>query len=585
MTHEKKLMTGDEAVARGAWEAGVKVAAAYPGTPSTEILENVAKYDEIYAEWAPNEKVALEVSGGAAIAGVRALACMKHVGLNVAADPLMTLTYTGTNRGLVIVCADDPGMHSSQNEQDNRNYAKFAKIPMFEPANSQEALDMTKAAFELSEEFDTPVLVRITTRVCHGKSPVVVGERVEVETKTFERNPQKYVMIPAHARKRHVTIEERLLKLKEHADTTSWNRVIEGAGKVGIISSGVASQYALEVIPDASFLLIGMSHPLPEKMIRDFAASVEKLYVIEELEPYIEEYVKTLGIEIIGKDAFPRCGELNPELIRMGLTGEKIPESRIPENTPIPMRPPVLCPGCPHRGFFHVAKKNKVFVTGDIGCYTLSVLPPLSMMDTCICMGASISGAIGFSKALAEQDPEKRVIAVLGDSTFMHSGITGLMDVVYNKARVVVCVLDNRTTAMTGHQEHPGTGFTIKGEPTHMVNIAEVARALGVKHVHEVDPFNIEETDKAMQECLALDEPSVMVVKRACALKVRDTDFALSTIRQDICKKCGSCLKIGCPAIIKKDDVFMIDRGMCYGCGICRQVCPFDAIEATENTV
>ena len=582
MVVTKKMMTGDEAVARGAWEAGVKVASAYPGTPSTEILENIALYDEIYAEWAPNEKVALEVAGGAAIAGVRAIASMKHVGLNVAADPFMTLSYTGVERGLVIVCADDPGMHSSQNEQDNRAYARFAKVPMFEPADSQEALDMTKRAFEVSEEYDTPVLIRLTTRVCHGKSPVALGERTEVETKHFVRNTQKYVMIPGHARKRHVIVEERALRLKELSEKTGVNRVIEGSKDIGVITSGAASQYAMDVLPDASFLVLGMTYPLPDDMIRDFAAHVEKLYVIEELEPYIEEQVKILGIEVTGKDVLPRCGELNPELIRAGILGVEPAVSKVPEDIPIPMRPPVLCAGCPHRGFFHVVRKNKLFVTGDIGCYTLSVLPPLATMDTCICMGASISGAIGFSKAFEDQ-PGKKVVAVLGDSTFMHSGLTGLMNVVYNKANVITCVLDNRTTAMTGHQEHPGTGYTVKGEPTHKVDIAEVARTLGVEHVFEVDPYNIEQTENALKECIKIDAPSVMVVKRACALKVRNAGFALSVIKQDKCMKCGSCLKIGCPAIIKKNDVYMIDKSMCYGCGICRQVCPFDAIEAIEE--
>jgi len=581
MQDTRKLMTGDEAVARGAWEAGVKVAAAYPGTPSTEILENIALYDEIYAEWAPNEKVALEVAGNAAIAGVRAIASMKHVGLNVAADPLMTLSYTGIGRGLVVVSADDPGMHSSQNEQDNRYYAKFAKIPMFEPADSAEALEMTKEAFAVSEEYDTPVLIRMTTRICHGKSPVVLGERAEVETREFERDTAKYVMIPGHARRRHVLVEERTGRLKELSEKSRWNRVIEGSENIGVITSGVASRYVMEVIPEASFLVLGMTFPLPEKMIRDFASRVGKLYVVEELEPYIEEQVKMLGIEATGKDVLPRCGELNPELIRKGLTGEEPPTSRIPGDIPIPMRPPVLCPGCPHRGFFHVAKKNKLFVTGDIGCYTLSVLPPLATMDTCICMGASISGAIGFAKAFEDQ-PGKKVIAALGDSTFMHSGLTGLMDTVYNKANVITCVLDNRTTAMTGHQEHPGTGFTVKGEPTHMVDIGEVARALGVKQVYEVDPYNLEETESALKKCLDTDEPSVLVVKRACALRVRDPGFALSVINQDKCRKCGSCLKIGCPAIVMKDDVYMIDKSLCYGCGICRQVCPFEAIEAIE---
>ncbi len=577
MSQIKKLMTGDEAVARGAWEAGVKVAAAYPGTPSTEILENIALYNEVYAEWSPNEKVALEVAGTAAIAGVRAIVSMKHVGLNVAADPFMTLAYTGINRGFVIVCADDPGMHSSQNEQDNRFYAKFAQVPLFEPATSQEALDMTKEAFAVSENFDTPVLLILTTRICHGKSPVTLGERTEVEPKEFVRNPAKYVMIPGHARKRHFIMLERLGKLADLSDNSPFNRIVKGNGKVGIISSGIASQYAMEIMPDADFLLLGMTYPLPEQLIRRFAANVEKLYVIEELEPYIEEQIKALGIKVIGKNVFPRYGELNPELVRRGLTGVNLAPSRIPEDIPIPIRPPVLCPGCSYRGFFHIVKKNKLYVTGDIGCYTLSVLPPLSSMDTTICMGASISGAIGFAKAF-EYQHGKKAIAVIGDSTFLHSGITGLMDAVYNKANIITCVLDNRTTAMTGHQDHPGTGFTIKGEPTHAVDIAEIAKALGVKYVYEVDPYNLEETDSVIKSCMEVDGPSVIVVKRVCALKCTDADFSLSMVSQAECQKCDDCLKIGCPAIIKKDDVVMVDKGMCYGCGICRQVCPFDAI-------
>lgn len=581
MALDTALLTGDEAVARGAWEAGVKVAAAYPGTPSTEILENIALYDEIYAEWSPNEKVALEVAGNAAIAGVRSIAAMKHVGLNVAADPFMTLSYTGIGRGLVVVCCDDPGMHSSQNEQDNRFYAPFAKVPMLEPADSQDALDMTKEAFPLSEEYDTPVLVRLTTRISHGKSPVTLGTRTEVETSAFERNTRKYVMIPAHARKRHVQVEERTFRLSELSEKSPFNRMIGGSKDFGIITSGVASQYALEVLPEASFLILGMTNPLPKELIRTFAASVKKLFVVEELEPYLEDQIRTLGIEVTGKEVFPRCGELNPELIREGLTGEKPSPTRLTADDTIPMRPPVLCPGCPHRGFFHIARKNKVFVTGDIGCYTLSVLPPLEIMDTCICMGASISGGIGFAKAFEDQ-PGKKVIAALGDSTFLHSGLTGLMDTVYNKANVITCILDNRTTAMTGHQDHPGTGFTIKGEPTHTVDLAEIARALGIKHVYEVDPYNLEQTDEVMKTCLALSEPSVMIVKRACALKVRDADFALSVVDQEACTKCYACLKVGCPAIIKKEDTILINRGMCYGCGICRQVCPFDAITPIE---
>ncbi len=457
MVKTRKLLTGNEAIARGAWEAGVKVAAAYPGTPSTEILENIARYDEVYAEWSPNEKVALEVAGNAAIAGVRSIVSMKHVGLNVAADPLMTFSYTGIGRGFVIVCADDPGMHSSQNEQDNRLYAPFAKIPLLEPADSHEALVMVKNAFEISETYDTPVLVILTTRICHGKSPVGLNDREEVQTKEFVRDTAKYVMIPGHARKRHVLVEKRAEKLAELSEKSPFNRIIRGQGKIGIITSGAASQYAREIMPDADFLLLGMTWPVPEKLIREFAASVDRLFVVEELEPYIEDHIRCLGIEVTGKAVFPRCGELSPELVRKGLTGTALSPTKIPQDVSLPVRPPVLCAGCPHRGFFHIIKKNKLYVTGDIGCYTLSVLPPLTSMDTCICMGASISGAIGFTKAFEDQ-PGKKVVAVLGDSTFMHSGMTGLMDAVYNKSNVITCVLDNRTTAMTGHQDHPGSG-------------------------------------------------------------------------------------------------------------------------------
>lgn len=581
MSIQKKLLTGDEAVARGVWEAGAKVAAAYPGTPSTEILENIALFDEVYCEWSPNEKVALEVAGSASIAGVRAFAAMKHVGLNVAADPFMTLSYTGVGRGLVIACADDPGMHSSQNEQDNRYYALFGKVPMLEPSDSQEALDMTKEAFRISEEYDTPVLLILTTRVCHGKSPVVLGDREEVETKQFARNTAKYVMVPGHARKRHVFIEERTKKLAELSELIRFNRVVKGSNGIGIITSGISAHYAHEVMPEASFLILGMTNPIPERKIAAFANAVDTLYVIEELEPFLENQIKAMGFEVIGKDVFPRCGELNPELVRKGLTGVEPSTPKVPANIPIPMRPPVLCPGCPHRGFFQMVNKNKLYVTGDIGCYTLSVLPPLSSMDTCICMGASISGAVGFTKAFEDQ-PGKKVVAALGDSTFMHSGLTGVLDAVYNKANIIVCVLDNRTTAMTGHQEHPGTGFTIKGEPTHRADIADICRGLGVNHVYEVDPYDLDQTDEALKTCMDLGEPSVIVVKRACALKVRDADFALSVVNQEKCRKCNACLKIGCPAIVRRDEVIMVDKSMCYGCGICRQVCPFDAIEPIE---
>ena len=581
MPEVKVMMSGNEAIARGAWEAGVKVAAAYPGTPSTEIMENVALYDDIYSEWSPNEKVALEVVSGASIGGVRALAAMKHVGLNVAADPLMTLAYTGVNGGLVIISADDPGMHSSQNEQDNRNYAAFARIPLLQPSNSQEALDMTKAAFDISEQYDTPVLVIPTTRICHGKSPVTLSDRVDVPNKPYERTPRKYVMVPANGRRRHAVVDQRESKLLELSEATELNREIEGSGDIGIITSGVASQYALEIMPNAHYLLLGMPWPLPEQKIRKFAAKVKKLIVIEELEPFLEDRIRAMGIEVTGKALFPRLGELNPELVRKGLTGVEPTPSPVPKDVTIPMRPPVLCAGCPHRGLFSILRKHKFIISGDIGCYTLGALPPLSSMDTCICMGASVSGAVGFAKAMETGDGRK-VVGVLGDSTFLHSGITGLLDIVYNKANVIICILDNRITAMTGHQENPATGKTIKGEPTVAVDFEKLARALGINHVYMVDPFNLEETDAAFKACKELDEPSVVVARRECALIRRKPGFAISIVNQDICTKCGSCLKIGCPAIIKRDDIIMVDKVMCYGCGVCRQVCPFDAIEPED---
>lgn len=580
-------MTGDEAIARGAWEAGVKVAAAYPGTPATEILENLARYDEIYAEWSPNEKVAVEVAGNAAIAGVRAIASMKHVGLNVAADPLMTLSYTGIGRGFVIVSADDPGMHSSQNEQDNRYYAQFAKIPMLEPANSQEALEMVRDAFTLSEEYDTPVLIRVTTRVCHGKSPVTPGERIEQETKAFSRNTAKYVMIPGHARKRHVVVEERTLRLRELSEKSPYNRIIKGTGETGIITSGVASQYAMEVAPEADFLLLGMTNPIPSELIRKFAATVRKVYIIEELEPYLEDQIRALGIECIGKKVFPRCGELSPEIIRRGLTG-KTPETvAIPKDIPIPARPPVLCPGCPHRGFFHIINKNKLFVTGDIGCYTLSVLPPLTSMDTCICMGASITGAIGFSKAFRDQ-PGKKAVAVLGDSTFLHSGLTGLMDTVYNKANVVTCVLDNRTTAMTGHQEHPGTGRNFNGEAPKL-SVRAALEGLGVTNIREVGAYKQAELTGMVRE--ALDEPGfkVIIARHPCMLKFTrnarrkaGSSWKARYVRvdQSLCTKIHECVeRFGCPSFqLREGGVVEINRDLCIGDGSCRQTCPSVAL-------
>ncbi|MDF2523723.1 MAG: indolepyruvate ferredoxin oxidoreductase, alpha subunit, partial [Clostridiales bacterium] len=485
----KKLMLGNEAVARGAYEAGVTVAAAYPGTPSTEITENIAKYDGIYSEWSPNEKVALEVSVGASIAGARSICSMKHVGLNVAADPLFTVSYTGVNGGLVIMVADDPGMHSSQNEQDSRFYARASKVPMLEPSDSQDCLDYVKMAFSISEKFDTPIIVRLSTRIAHSQSIVELGEKVDFELKDYVKDFNKYVMMPGMARKRHVEVEKRMAQLKEFSNTDGINRIEWGSKEVGIITSGVAYQYAKEVFADASFLKIGMVHPLPDKLIEEFSKEVKVLYVIEELEPFIEEHIKSLGIKVIGKELLPVMGELSAQLINEKLRGVKT-ETITKINETIPVRPPVMCPGCPHRGTFYVLKKLKLNVSGDIGCYTLGALPPTESIDTCICMGASIGVAHGMEKARGK-DFAKKTVAILGDSTFMHSGITGLIDVVYNKGNSTVIILDNSITGMTGHQQNPTTGFTIKGEPTKQVDLVKLAQAVGIERVRVADPFDI----------------------------------------------------------------------------------------------
>ncbi|ADY54552.1 indolepyruvate ferredoxin oxidoreductase, alpha subunit [Syntrophobotulus glycolicus DSM 8271] len=568
----KKLLTGNEAIARGAWEAGVVVCTAYPGTPSTEITENAAKYNEIYSEWSPNEKVALEVGLGASIAGGRTLVAMKHVGVNVAADPLFTLAYTGINGGLVLVSADDPGMHSSQNEQDNRHLGRAAKIPIFEPSDSQEAKDFTKLALEISEQFDTPVMLRITTRIAHSQSLVEFNDREEKGLKEYKKNPHKYVMIPAYARQRHLDLEKRLLALKEYSDSCPLNRVEWHETKIGIITSGVAYQYVRETLPSASVLKIGMSYPLPEKMIRDFAQKVDELYVIEELDPFIEDQMKAWGIKTHGKDIFSNIGEILPEIIN----------EKMLKHTPalvtqdIPVRPPVLCPGCPHRALFYMLKKLNLTVTGDIGCYTLGSLPPLNAMDTTICMGASIGAAIGMEKARGK-DFARNLVAVIGDSTFIHSGITGLIDVVYNKATTTTIILDNRTTGMTGHQDNPANGCTIKKEANKEVNLELLAKAVGVERVAIVDPFNLAELEQIMKAELAAEEPSVIIVKRKCVL-IEKSKGTSCFVTSD-CVGCMQCLKLGCPCIVKENKRVVINSTQCVGCGLCQTVCTRHAIK------
>lgn len=580
----KKMMSGNEAIARGAYEAGCTVASAYPGTPSTEILENIANYKEIYCEWAPNEKVATEVVSGASIAGARAITTMKHVGLNVAADPLFTMAYEGVNGGFVVVTADDPGMHSSQNEQDNRYYAPHAKVAMIEPSDSQEALDFTKLAFEISEKFDTVVLFRSTTRVSHSKSLVETGERVEVGVKDYVKNVKKYVMIPAHSRAKHYEVEERLARLQDYSNNCPLNKIEWGCKKLGIITSGISYQYAKEVFGEnASYLKIGMSYPLPDKMITKFAKAVDKILVIEENDPYLENFVKSLGIDCMGKDFIPICGELNPDIIRRAFTkAEK--KDLYDVDVKVPSRPPVLCPGCPHRGMFYaVSKKKDVIATGDIGCYTLGLMPPLNVTDTVICMGGGISAAIGFEKAAKMANRKNKIFGFIGDSTFFHSGMTGLVNAVYNNSPIVAVILDNSITAMTGHQQNPGTGKTLMGEIAQVVDIEKIVKAIGIKeeNIRIVDPYNLEATEKAVQDAYDATEPFVIITKQPCALikevqKKRANMYC--EVDQDKCKKCKACIKTGCPAISYKNGQVTIDRNMCNGCTICKQVCKFDAI-------
>ena len=577
----KKLLLGNAAVARGAYEAGVTVVASYPGTPSTEITEEIVKYDEIYAEWSPNEKVAAEVAIGASIGGARAMSCMKHVGLNVMADPVFTVSYIGANGGLVFCVADDPGMHSSQNEQDSRHYAKASKIAMLEPSDSSECKEFTKLAYTLSEKYDTPMFIRLSTRVSHSQSLVELGERENVALKPYEKNIPKHVMMPAMAIKRHVVVEERIKALTELAETTELNRVEENGSKIGVITAGIAYMYAKEALGDkADFLKLGMVYPLPEKKIVDFAKEYDKVFVIEELDPIIEQHCKALGVNVIGKEAFTLLGEYTPNMIKAAVLGEAAPEVA-KASEPIPVRPPVMCAGCPHRGTFYVLKKLGLVVSGDIGCYTLGAAAPLQSVDTTICMGASVSAALGMAKARGAEF-NKKLVSVIGDSTFMHSGITGLVDIVYNKGNNTVIILDNSITGMTGHQNNPTTGYTIRGEETKQVNLIALCKAVGIEHVVVADPFDVKNFEKVVKEEVEREEPSVIIAQRPCALlkTVKYTGHCKIT---DKCKNCKLCMKLGCPAISIKDGKPFIDETQCNGCGLCTNVCPFGAIEKEEN--
>ncbi|MBQ8514429.1 MAG: indolepyruvate ferredoxin oxidoreductase subunit alpha [Ruminococcus sp.] len=576
----KKLMLGNAAVARGAYEAGVRVVSSYPGTPSTEITENIVQYEEIYAEWAPNEKVAAEVAIGASIGGARAMSCMKHVGLNVMADPVFTVSYTGVNGGLVFCVADDQGMHSSQNEQDSRHYAKASKIPMLEPSDSAECKEFTKLAYELSEAYDCPMFLRLSTRVSHSQSIVELEERRGDALKDYKKDPAKYVMMPGNAIKRHVYVEERLRRMQEYAETASINTIEENGSKIGVISAGIAYLYAKEALGDkADYLKLGMVYPLPEKKIIDFAAKYEKVYVIEELDPVLEMHCRSLGIEVIGKEAFTLLGEYTPRMIAKAVLGEdggKVTEL----GEPIPVRPPVMCAGCPHRGTFYVLKKLGLNVCGDIGCYTLGAVAPLSSIDTTICMGASVSAAMGMAKARGDEFA-KKTVSVIGDSTFIHSGITGLIDIVYNKGINTVIILDNSITGMTGHQDNPTTGYTIRGEETKQVNLLTLCKAVGVEHVVVADPFDLKGFEKVVKEETQREEPSVIIAQRPCALLKSVKYSGHCTIGAD-CKNCKLCMKLGCPAISIKDGKPFIDESQCNGCGLCTGVCPFGCIKKED---
>lgn len=586
----KKLMTGDEAIARGAYEAGVRHASAYPGTPSTEIMENVSTYEEIYAEWAPNEKVAMESAVGASMAGARSMASMKHVGVNVAADPLMTFAYMKVNGGSVLVTADEPGMFSSQNEQDNRNYAKMGKMPMFEPADSQECVDMMKEAYEVSEKYGAVVIMRMVTRVCHSKSLVEIGDRKEVGVKEWKKDPQRYVCLPAHARVMRVALEERTKQLAEYSETTKFNYAEMGGTKIGVIASGPSYYYAKEVWgEDASYLKLGFTNPLPVEMIKDFCSKVDEVYIVEEDDPYIEEFVQRLGIKCHGKDTFPSYGEMTPNVLRKALYGEELSQVEYNKEKVI-KRPPTFCAGCPHRGlFYRLGKRKDIMISGDIGCYTLATGAPYNAMDACICMGGSISMGHGAQQVFNRAGINKKVITVLGDSTFFHTGVNSLINTVYNNSNTINIILDNRITGMTGHQQNPGTGFNVKGQEAPMINIEELVKAIGIKHVKVIDPNNLKEVDDAFDAFMELDEPSVIITRWPCVLKkFSDADLeewpnlfkTKNVVDTEKCIGCKQCQKTGCPALIfdKEAKKVHISRADCVGCDVCAQVCPVDAI-------
>jgi indolepyruvate ferredoxin oxidoreductase alpha subunit len=592
----KRVLSGNEAIARGAWEAGAYLGAAYPGTPSTEILEEFSRFPNIYCEWSTNEKVAVDVAAGAAFAGRRAFAAMKHVGVNVAADSLFYVSYTGTEGGLVIVSADDPAMHSSQNEQDNRRYASFARVPCLDPADSQECKDFMLAAFALSEEFDTPVMLRTTTRINHSSSPVELGERAEPRPahKKFPRTAAKYVMVPANARGRHPVVEDRMTRIAGWVETSELNRIEWRDRKLGIITSGVAYQYAREVFPLASVLKLGIVHPLPEGLIRSFASDVKRLIVLEELDPVIEEGVRLLGLSCEGKAIFPLIGELDPTVVRRAGAAAGLEVDRPPVERPelprpeLPARPPVLCAGCSHRGVFQLLAKKKVAVSGDIGCYTLGFLPPLSALHFCGCMGASLAVAHGAAKAgLGE-----RMVAVIGDSTFFHTGLPALVNVAYNKANVLLIILDNRTTAMTGHQANPGTGVTLQNQPTDVIELEPLVRAIGIHHVATVSSYDVTTLENTYKELMATNEPAVLIARQPCVLlpEIRRQWVPIEVIEEK-CTGCGICFRIGCPAILKSDKLdaksrkplAVIDKELCTGCEICVQLCPHDAFTTRDQ--
>ena len=576
---ERKIMLGNEAIARGAWEAGVKVSSAYPGTPSTEISEYIALYKDVYAEWAPNEKVAVEVAVGASIAGVRSLACMKHVGLNVASDPIFTFAYTGVNGGMVLVVADDPGIASSQNEQDTRMVARSAHLPVLEPADSQEAKDFTKLAFALSEEYDTPVILRTTTKLSHSQSVVELCERVEVADKPYERNAQKYVMMPANAIRRHVFVEEREKRLAEDSCHFAINRIEGEDNELGFITSGIAYQYVKEAFPTAKILKLGLVNPLPKKLIEGFVSSVKRAIVVEELEPVMEEQIASWGIKVEGKALFTVQGEYSANMLRKAILGES--EEVF---TPIaaPARPPILCPGCPHRSVFSVLNKLKIHASGDIGCYTLGAVAPLNVIDSCICMGSSISALHGIEKARGKEFLENWV-AVIGDSTFLHTGVNSLMNSVYNRSTGTVLILDNRTTGMTGHQEHAATGKTLQNDPTYAVDLVALCKAVGVEDVEEINAFDVVALEKKIKESVHADRLTVIIAKAPCALLKGQKFTQVCLVNEDKCRHCNMCMKIGCPAISKVNGEIKINASMCNGCGLCQSYCKFGAIERVER--